>query len=194
MDQFENGDVIEFNWVTGTSYHKRGAKVLSCTPIAENGWAQWPPASTSAEFERELSAEDLVHRSNGAAIGERLDAQFLDSALASWEGTQAIPVGDAQEVDFPDAGAGYYCRSARDCVFGSDSMRLHAFPLAVDPMCAAMSQPTSLIAKRNLADDLATRDFFERGPKPAEVTERAPERAKPPLAGFNIIHEGRWHV
>jgi hypothetical protein len=132
-------------------------------------------ASTTAEFERELSAE-------------------------------RIPVGDAQEVDF-DAGTKFY--GPLGGMKPGRTFRVAEGWNPVDPMCAAMSQPVDpfyqavtllmrgearAAAKRCLADDLATRDFFKRGPKPAEAPERAPERAKPPLAGFDVVHEGRWHL
>jgi hypothetical protein len=120
------------------------------------------PASTPAEFERELSAE-------------------------------RIPVGDAQEVDF-DAGTKFYGplggmkpgRTFRVSE-GWEAPR-------VDPMCAAMSQPAPQYNHGRLNDALATAEFYEYGPPPVEVPERAPERAKPPLAGFDVVHEGRWHL
>jgi hypothetical protein len=147
--------------------------------------------SHASEFERELSAESGY-------------VKYDNNALASWGGTKTIPVGDAQEVDH-DAGLGFYADKLR----GMSWIKGELVETPAHPMCAAMSQPVDpfyqavtllmrgearAAAKRCLADDLATRDFFERGPKPAEVPERAPERAKPPLAGFDVVHEGRWHL
>jgi hypothetical protein len=194
---------IDFSFLSDDATRQRIAEKAS-RDIALAFDRRMMAASTPAEFERELSAEDMVHRGNRAALGRHLDAQLMAAA--------AIPVGDAQEVD-SDAGTKFYGplggmkpgRTFRASE-GWEAPR-------VDPMCAAMSQPrfgmfppgtkASVIrwpdlddapAKRCLADDLATRDFFERGPAPAEVPERAPERAKPPLAGFDVVHEGRWHL
>jgi hypothetical protein len=200
MTQFETGDTLHYDFDARQITHTRDGKALSCVPLHQPSGARYT-ASTPAEFERELSAEGRAGR----------------DSLSEWPGTftecsTAIPVGDAQEVDF-DAGTKFYGplggmkpgRTFRASE-GWEAPR-------VDPMCAAMSQPrfgmfppgtkASVIrwpdlddapAKRCLADDLATRDFFERGPAPAEVPERAPERAKPPLAGFDVAHEGRWHL
>jgi hypothetical protein len=190
MTQFETGDTLHYDFDARQITHTRDGKVLSCVPLHQPSGAPYT-ASTPAEFERELSAESGY-------------VKYDNNSLASWEGTKIIPVGDAHEVGH-DAGWGFYADKLR----GMSWIKGELVETPAHPMCAAMSQPVDpfyqavtllmrgearAAVKRCLADDLATRDFFERGPKPAEVPERAPERAKPPLAGFDVVHEGRWHV
>ena len=164
MGEIRNGDVFKFNFDNGTVTKTRNGNVLSCVQMT----------------------------------------------------VEPIPVGDAKEVDFHDAGFAFYSPNdvrARLGIPRAEFADDYGTPIFIAPKRAPLLRTWSAqrLVPRCLADDLATREFFEHGPKPAEsiaqmarevLAEHWPARlakldkapAKPPLAGFDVVHQGRRHL